>query len=116
MKEVLLLLCIGLAEREYQRIDLSMTALLVDLRFALRTLRRSPLFLTVAILSVALGIGGDEGSPASPVHRTSRARVSTYRSKYDRSVSGPSLRSTYAPPQSTVLDRGNPLSGAGDRR
>jgi predicted permease len=34
-----------------------MTNLLLDLRFALRALRRSPLFSTVAILSVALGIG-----------------------------------------------------------
>src|SRR6266436_1759915 len=34
-----------------------MTNLALDLRFALRALRRSPLFSTVAILSVALGIG-----------------------------------------------------------
>jgi len=34
-----------------------MTNLLLDVRFALRALRRSPLFSTVAILSVALGIG-----------------------------------------------------------
>ena len=34
-----------------------MTNLLLDLRFALRALRRSPLFSTVAILSIALGIG-----------------------------------------------------------
>src|SRR6266567_9529374 len=34
-----------------------MTNLAMDLRFALRALRRSPLFSTVAILSVALGIG-----------------------------------------------------------
>src|ERR1700676_3554529 len=34
-----------------------MTHLLLDLRFALRALRRSPLFSMVAILSVALGIG-----------------------------------------------------------
>src|SRR5579859_151028 len=36
-----------------------MTNLLADLRFALRALRRSPLFSTVAILSVALGIGSN---------------------------------------------------------
>src|SRR5499427_8761011 len=36
-----------------------MTNLLVDLRFALRTLYRTPLFSTVAILSVALGIGAN---------------------------------------------------------
>src|SRR5580700_5789876 len=34
-----------------------MTDLWPDLRFALRALRRSPLFSAVAILSVALGIG-----------------------------------------------------------
>src|SRR2546426_10116888 len=34
-----------------------MTNLLLELRFALRALLRSPLFSTVAILSVALGIG-----------------------------------------------------------
>jgi len=33
-----------------------MTNLALDLRFALRALRRSPLFSTVAILSVALGL------------------------------------------------------------
>src|SRR5215475_1212550 len=36
-----------------------MTNLLVDIRFALRTLYRTPLFSTVAILSVALGIGAN---------------------------------------------------------
>ena len=36
-----------------------MTNLLADLRFALRALRRSPLFSAVAILSVALGIGSN---------------------------------------------------------
>ena len=36
-----------------------MTNLLADLRFALRALRRSPLFSTVAILSIALGIGSN---------------------------------------------------------
>src|SRR5262245_11553864 len=36
-----------------------MTNLLVDLSFAFRTLRRSPLFAAVAILSLALGIGAN---------------------------------------------------------
>src|SRR5580700_2588505 len=36
-----------------------MTHLFLDLRFALRALRRSPLFSTVAILSIALGIGSN---------------------------------------------------------
>src|SRR5947208_16935997 len=36
-----------------------MTNPMADLRFAFRTLRRSPLFSTVAILSVALGVGAN---------------------------------------------------------
>ena len=36
-----------------------MTSVLADLRFAFRGLRRSPLFSTVAILSLALGIGAN---------------------------------------------------------
>src|SRR5271155_1548984 len=36
-----------------------MSNLLLDLRFSLRAIRRSPLFASVAILSLALGIGAN---------------------------------------------------------
>jgi hypothetical protein len=36
-----------------------MTNILADLRYALRTLGRSPLFAAVAILSLSLGIGAN---------------------------------------------------------
>ena len=36
-----------------------MTSLWADLRFALRAIRRNPLFTTVAILSLALGVGAN---------------------------------------------------------
>jgi hypothetical protein len=36
-----------------------MTGILSEIKFAFRTLRRSPLFASVAVLSLALGIGAN---------------------------------------------------------
>src|SRR5215469_12005259 len=50
--------CTELTQYDFRRTTV-MTSILSDLRFSLRTIRRSPLFAAVAILSLALGIGAN---------------------------------------------------------